>query len=55
MDYGAAIRDRLPTAWRGDEFEPLLTELEGYLPEEDIAGILAIGIIGLSPDGVHIR
>jgi RelA/SpoT family (p)ppGpp synthetase len=41
MDYGAAIRDRLPTAWRGDEFEPLLTELEGYLPEEDIAGILA--------------
>ncbi len=41
MDYGAAIRDRLPTAWRSDEFEPLLTELEGYLPEEDIAGILA--------------
>ncbi len=41
MDYGAAIRDRLPTAWRGDEFEPLLTELEAYLPEEDIAGILA--------------
>ncbi len=41
MDYGAAIRDRLPTAWRGDEFEPLLTELEGYLPEEDIAGICA--------------
>ena len=41
MDYGAAIRDRLPTAWRGDEFEPLLTELESYLPEEDLLGILA--------------
>ncbi len=41
MDYGAAIRDRLPAAWRGDEFEPLLTELATYLPEEDIAGILA--------------
>ncbi len=41
MDYGAAIRERLSTAWRGDEFEPLLTELESYLPEEDVAGILA--------------
>jgi len=41
MDYGAAIRDRLPAAWRGDEFEPLLTDLATYLPEEDIAGILA--------------
>jgi len=41
MDYGAAIRDRLPAAWRGDEFEPLLTKLVTYLPEEDVAGILA--------------
>lgn len=41
MDYGAAIRDRLPAAWRGDEFEPLLTKLATYLPEEDVAGILA--------------
>jgi len=41
MDYGAAIRDRLPAAWRGDEFEPLLTKLATYLSEEDIAGILA--------------
>ena len=41
MDYGAAIRDRLPAAWRGDEFEPLLTELETYLPEDDVSGILA--------------
>jgi GTP pyrophosphokinase len=41
MDYGAAIRNRLPSAWRGDEFEPLLTELETYLPEEDVSGILA--------------
>ncbi len=41
MDYGAAIRDRLPAAWRSDEFEPLLTELEAYLPQEDIVGICA--------------
>ncbi|MFL2546505.1 MAG: RelA/SpoT family protein [Candidatus Rariloculaceae bacterium] len=41
MDYGAAIRDRLPAVWRGDEFEPLLTELETYLSEEDVSGILA--------------
>jgi len=41
MDYGAAIRDRLPSAWRGDEFEPLVKELESYLPDEDVTGILA--------------
>ncbi len=41
MDYGAVIRDRLPAAWRSDEFEPLLTELEAYLPQEDIVGICA--------------
>ncbi len=41
MDYGAAIRDRLPAVLRGDEFEPLLTQLETYLPEDDVSGIIA--------------
>jgi GTP pyrophosphokinase len=41
MDYGAAIRDRLSSVWRGDVFEPLLSELESYLPEEDVGGVLA--------------
>ncbi|HEY5624068.1 MAG TPA: bifunctional (p)ppGpp synthetase/guanosine-3',5'-bis(diphosphate) 3'-pyrophosphohydrolase [Gammaproteobacteria bacterium] len=41
MDYGAAIRDRLSSVWRGDVFEPLLNELESYLSEEDVAGVLA--------------
>ena len=41
MDYASAIRDRLPAAWRGDEFGQLLGTLEGYLPEEDLGGIVA--------------
>ncbi len=41
MDYGAAIRDRISAVWRSDELEPLLTELATYLPEDDVAGILA--------------
>ena len=41
MDYAAAIRDRLPAAWRGDEFGQLLGTLEGYLPEEELEGIVA--------------
>jgi RelA/SpoT family (p)ppGpp synthetase len=41
MDYAAAIRERLPAAWRGDEFAELVNELETYLPEEDLPGIVA--------------
>lgn len=41
MDYAAAIRERLPAAWRGDEFGQLLGTLEGYLPEEELEGIVA--------------
>ena len=41
MDYAAAIRERLPAAWRGDEFGQLLATLEGYLPEEELGGIVA--------------
>lgn len=41
MDYAAAIRERLPAAWRGDEFGQLLSTLEGYLPEEELEGIVA--------------
>ena len=41
MDYASAIRERLPAAWRGDEFGQLLGTLEGYLPEEELEGIVA--------------
>ena len=41
MDYAAAIRERLPAAWRGDEFGQLLGILEGYLPKEELEGIVA--------------
>ncbi|WP_428100394.1 RelA/SpoT family protein [Candidatus Rariloculus sp.] len=42
MDYGAAIRERsLPAAWRSDNFGALLTNLESYLPEQDLPGIVA--------------
>ena len=40
MDYAAAIRERLPAAWRGDEFGQLVSTLEGYLPEEELDGIV---------------
>ena len=40
MDYGAALRDRLSSVWRGDVFEPLLSELD-YLPEDDVVGVLS--------------
>jgi len=40
MDYAAAIRERLPAAWRGDDVGQLVTELETYLPEEELEGIV---------------
>ena len=40
MDYGAAVRERLPAAWRSDEVGKLVSDLEDYLPEEDLAGIV---------------
>ena len=40
MDYGAAVRERLPAAWRSDEVGKLVSDLENYLPEEDLAGIV---------------
>ena len=40
MDYGAAVRERLPAAWRSDELGKLASDLESYLPEEDLAGII---------------
>lgn len=39
MDYAAAIRERLPATWRGDDFGQLVAVLESYLPEEDLEGI----------------
>jgi GTP pyrophosphokinase len=41
MDYAAAIRDRLPAAWRGSDFSSLLSDLETYLSPEDIEGVVA--------------
>jgi GTP pyrophosphokinase len=40
MDYAAAIRERLPSAWKGDEFGQLLGELEGYLSKDELADIV---------------
>ena len=40
MDYAAAIRERLPAAWRGDEFGQLIGTLESYLPAEELGGIV---------------
>ena len=40
MDYAAAIRERLPAAWRGDEFGQLIGTLESYLPDEELGGIV---------------
>lgn len=40
MDYNAAIRERLPAAWRSDEVGQLVSDLETYLPEEDLAGVV---------------
>ncbi|NIW24262.1 MAG: HD domain-containing protein, partial [Gammaproteobacteria bacterium] len=41
MDYAAAIRDRLPAAWRGSDFSALLSDLESYLSPEDVEGVIA--------------
>ena len=41
MDYAAAIRERLPAAWRGSDFSSLLSDLETYLSPEDIEGVVA--------------
>ncbi len=41
MDYAAAIRDRLPAAWRGSDFSSLLSDLESYLSAEDVEGVIA--------------
>ena len=40
MDYAAAIRERLPVTWRGDDFGQLVASLESYLPEEELEGIV---------------
>jgi len=39
MDYAAAILERLPAAWRGDDFGQLVATLEGYLPAEELEGL----------------
>ena len=41
MDYAAAIRERLPAAWRGDDLGHLVSELESYLPEDQIEGVIS--------------
>lgn len=41
MDYAAAIRERLPAAWRGSDFASLLSDLETYLSPEDVEGVIA--------------
>ncbi len=40
MDYAAAIRERLPAAWRGDDFAQLVATLESYLPAEELEGLV---------------
>lgn len=40
MDYGAAIRERLPAVWRSDDLGELVADLEAYLPEEDLDGVV---------------
>jgi RelA/SpoT family (p)ppGpp synthetase len=41
MDYAAAIRERLPSAWRADDFAQLIGELEGYLSKGELDDIAA--------------
>lgn len=42
MDYGAAIRESLPVAWRGgDHFSRLAAALKTYLPADELPGIEA--------------
>ncbi|HSG65027.1 MAG TPA: bifunctional (p)ppGpp synthetase/guanosine-3',5'-bis(diphosphate) 3'-pyrophosphohydrolase [Gammaproteobacteria bacterium] len=41
MDYAAAIRERLPAAWRGSDFPQLIADLERYLSKEEIDGVIA--------------
>src|SRR5262245_28635900 len=39
MDYGAAIREVLPSVWRTDDFGRLNSQLQNYLPEADLPSI----------------
>src|SRR4051812_29613995 len=41
MDYGAAIRDVLPSVWRTDDFGRLSSQLQNYLPESELPSITA--------------
>ncbi|HZF29623.1 MAG TPA: bifunctional (p)ppGpp synthetase/guanosine-3',5'-bis(diphosphate) 3'-pyrophosphohydrolase [Gammaproteobacteria bacterium] len=41
MDYGAAIRERLPSVWRTDDFGRLTSQLANYLPESELPSITA--------------
>ena len=40
MDYAAAILGRLPGSWRAAGVGDLIEELESYLPEDDLPGVL---------------
>ena len=40
MDYAAAILGRLPGGWRAAGMGELIEELETYLPEEDLPGVI---------------
>jgi len=39
MDYGAAIREVLPSVWRTDDFGRLSSQLQNYLPESELPSI----------------
>ncbi|HEX5045627.1 MAG TPA: bifunctional (p)ppGpp synthetase/guanosine-3',5'-bis(diphosphate) 3'-pyrophosphohydrolase [Gammaproteobacteria bacterium] len=41
MDYGAAIREVLPSVWRTDDFGRLSSQLQSYLPESELPSITA--------------
>jgi GTP pyrophosphokinase len=41
MDYAAAIRERLPTAWRGSDIALLVADLERYLSKEEVDSVVA--------------
>src|SRR5262245_33876547 len=41
MDYGAAIREVLPSVWRTDDFGRLSSQLQNYLPETELPSITA--------------
>jgi guanosine-3',5'-bis(diphosphate) 3'-pyrophosphohydrolase len=41
MDYAAAIRERLPSSWRGSDIAQLLADLEKYLSKEEVDSVVA--------------